>query len=66
MTTLERISEVAGCEVKPSEKLIDLCDSLEAAQLLLDLEEAFGVEFEETKVFTVQDIMNYVERKAIA
>lgn len=66
MMILERISEIAERDVTPSDKLADLCDSLEAAQLLLDLEEAFGIELEETKVFTVQDIVNAIERKAAA
>jgi acyl carrier protein len=67
---LKTISESIGMpldEVKPRVKLVDLADSMEIAQLVLDLELEFGVEVPDDdlrKLFTVQDVINYVNPRS--
>ena len=53
-------------ELTPKTRLIELCDSLDTAQLILDLEDAFKVEIPDDdlhKIFTLSDIVDYVNRK---
>jgi acyl carrier protein len=69
---LSTIAESLGCalsDVKPWEKLIDLADSMETAQLVLDLELEFGIEVPDDELrhlFTVQDVINYVNTHSAA
>lgn len=75
MTTYERIVEAMKAEqidvsdVKPDTKLVELADSLEFASLIIELESSFGIEItddEVKKLFTVQDIVNYVNSDSAA
>lgn len=50
-------------EIASTSKLIELADSLEMAQLILDLEEDFHTEITDDDLkhmFTVQDVLNYL------
>lgn len=56
-------------DVKPWYKLVDLADSLEMAQLVIDLELEFGIEVPDDELrhlFTVQDVINYVNTHSAA
>jgi acyl carrier protein len=67
---IKTISESIGLplgDVKPLVKLVDLADSLEIAQLVIDLELEFNVEVpgDDLKyLFTVQDVINYVNPRS--
>ena len=71
--TFEKVKAVIvdslNCEenlVTPEARLIEdlVADSLDAVELIMALEEAFGTTFEEdaaTKMHTVQDIVGYID-----
>jgi acyl carrier protein len=69
MTTFEKVREVmaleTGEEVTPDTRLVTLVtDSLERANLILELEGALGVEMPDSEAqnfFTVADIVSYAE-----
>lgn len=69
MTTFEKVREVmaieTGEEVTPDTRLVSLVtDSLEMANLVLELEGRLGVEIPDEdlcNLFTVQDVVNYAE-----
>lgn len=53
-------------EVRINVKLVDLVDSLERAQLILELEESFGFDISEDdlqKLYTIRDIVDYVDSR---
>ena len=78
MTTLERVRkvlmeqlEVSEDEVTPSASIVDDlgADSLDVVEIVMGLEEEFDIEVSDQdaeKLPTVQDIVNYVEEKAMA
>ncbi len=50
-------------EIAPTARLVELCDSLERVQLILDLEEDFSCEISDedlARLFTVDDIVKYL------
>jgi acyl carrier protein len=73
LTTFEDVRKIIAEEtgeddIAPATKLMDLADSLELAALLLELEHELGVEIPEhdaQKLFTVQDVVNYVNSRSI-
>jgi acyl carrier protein len=51
-------------DLKLKTKLVDIADSLEVAQLVLDLEQDFKIEITDDElghIFTIQDIVSYVD-----
>ena len=75
LTTYKRIEQVLvdmGCpdsEVTPNARLVDLVDSLERAQLVLELEDAFKLEIcddDLQKFCTVADIVKYANSRLAA
>ena len=73
-TTLEKVREVimeecgiSAQEIMPDTPIISLVkDSLEAASLILNLEDALKIEISEDDVWrscSVQDVVNYVDSK---
>lgn len=74
MTTLDRVERVlieelgvAAKEIEPETKLLKLgLDSLEMSQLMLELEDEFGIEIPDDdmqKIFTVQDAVSYADKR---
>lgn len=69
MSTLEKIQKVIeteiGEEVTPNTRLVTLVtDSLEMANLVLELEAALGVDLPDEdlpKLLSIQDVVNYAE-----
>jgi acyl carrier protein len=67
MSCIDVMTEIASSlgieKVEPSEKLVDLGDSMDIAQLVLDLESEYNIEVPDDDLrhlFTVQDVTNYV------
>lgn len=69
MSTLEKIQKVieaeTGEEVTPDTRLVTLVtDSLEMANLVLELEAALGIDLPDEdlpKLLSIQDVVNYAE-----
>ena len=56
-------------EVQPEDKLVEIVDSLEMAQLILDLELEFSIDCPDDdlrKLFTVQDVLDYIHTRCAA
>jgi acyl carrier protein len=76
MTDFEKVLNVlweSGIDtegVTPRSSLVSLdIDSMDRAQLMLDLEEAFQVEIMDDDVWkltTIQDVINYVDKRSIS
>jgi acyl carrier protein len=74
MTTFDRVRRVLIEEVGVDAHIEPLCtlshigiDSLEMSQLMLELEDEFGIEIPDDdmqKIFTVQDIVNYADTRS--
>jgi acyl carrier protein len=71
MNSIDVMTEIASSlgidEIEPSDKLVDLGDSMDIAQLVLDLELEFGIEVPDDELrhlFTVQDVINYVNTRS--
>lgn len=73
MTTFDTVREVIAREldmpeevITPETRIVYIADSLETAQLILELEEACGISILDDdleKIFTVSDIVRYVEAR---
>ncbi len=52
-------------DIKPETSLKDLgLDSLDLVEVLMDIEEEFGIEFEDMESLqTVNDVLSYIEEK---
>jgi acyl carrier protein len=65
MTIAEFAQSYFNRPVMPSTKLIDLCDdSLEKADMILELENTFGVDILDddlSKLSTLQDLEDYID-----
>lgn len=73
MTTFEKVQQVLWeqydrRDLQPSHSIVSLdIDSLEKVQLILDLEEALGVEIPNDDVpalVTLQDIVDYADKRS--
>jgi acyl carrier protein len=69
-SVIMRETDCRLADVQPASKLVDLgADSLEMADLMLELEEALGVEIlsdDLKRIFTIQDIVNYAHTRSHA
>jgi acyl carrier protein len=72
--TKEVLEDILGCfpeDIKPEAKLADDlgADSLDAVELVMAFEEAFGIEISDEdaeKIVTVKDITDYLGKRAVA
>jgi len=56
------MNEYSGAQIQPDELLEDYFDSLDIAQIKVEIEEYLEIEIPDDRVFeTAQDLINYIE-----